>query len=126
MTTYQDCPKSVVKRLLSRVPDESKPTFAETIMATSTRNPRPNSFNAQVADLQTGESVSKIRAIDPTTPVQRLPEELPSVRQQVRNACAPAVTRAKEQTGADYTVEVGDVVMPAGNFYVVAVVTRVS
>lgn len=90
------------------------------------RGPRAGSFNAQVIELNPGESVSKVRALDPTTSVSRLVDELPSVRQQVRNACSPAVARAKEMTGNTYSVEVGDCVMPNGTFFVVAVVTRTN
>lgn len=85
---------------------------------------RSGSFNSQVLELSPGESVSKVRPLDPTITVQRLPAELPLIREQVRNSCAPAVKRAREQTGSTYSVEVGDVVMPGGSLYVVAVVTR--
>ena len=87
---------------------------------------RAKSFAAQVRELNPGESVSKVRAMDPTMPISRLPDEMPLLREQVRNACAPSVARAKETTGGRYTTEVGDIVMPSGNFYVVAVVTRVG
>lgn len=91
---------------------------------TNVRGPSAGSFNTQVIELNPGESVSKVRAVDPTIPISRLPDEMPAIRQQVRNACAPAVTRAKEATGGIYTVEVGDCLMFSGGFYVVAVVTR--
>ncbi len=90
------------------------------------RGPRPGSFNAQVQELNPGESVSKVRMVDVTMTVDRLPDEMPALRQQVRNSVAPAVARAKEIVGGDYTVEVGDVVMPSGKLYVVAVVTRTA
>lgn len=84
------------------------------------------SFPDQLRGLNPGESFSRVRAIDPTTPVSRLPDELPNLRQQVRNNCMPAIARATKTTGYTYTCEVGDVIMPAGNFYVVAVITRVA
>ncbi len=95
-------------------------------MQTTTRAPRPGSFNSQVAELNPGECVSKVRPVEPTTSVQRLPQELPAMRTQVRNACAPAVSRAKATTGGEYTVEVGDCIMPNGTMFVVAVVTRTA
>lgn len=98
----------------------------EDMMNTKTRGPRAGSFNSQVAELNPGECVSKVRPVDPTTPVHRLPEELPTMRSQVRNACAPAVSRAKASTGGEYTVEVGDCIMPNGTMFVVAVVTRTA
>lgn len=85
---------------------------------------KSSSFYAQVLDLAPGESCSRVRAVDPTTSVERLPEELPEIKQQLRNACTPAVTNAKEKTGGTYSIEVGEVVMPKGRMYVLAVVTR--
>jgi hypothetical protein len=85
---------------------------------------KSTSFQAQVNELQPGESCSKVRAVDPTTPVSRLPDELPSLRQQVRNTITPAVRRATETSGSKFTIEVGDVVMPAGRLYIVGIVTR--
>ena len=85
---------------------------------------KSSSFFAQVLDLAPGDSCSRVRPVDPTTSVERLPEELPEIKQQLRNACTPAVTNAKEKTGGTYSIEVGEVVMPKGRMYVLAVVTR--
>lgn len=90
------------------------------------RAPRACSFATQVTNLAPGESVSKIKAIDQTLTIARIPEELPAMRQQLRNSVTPAVTRAKEVTGGAYAIEVGDVQMPSGMFYAVAVVTRTN
>lgn len=91
---------------------------------TITMNEDTPSFNALVLGLDVGDCVSKVRKIDSATPLSSIPEMLPGVRQQVRSACAPAIARAKLQTGGTYSVEVGDTPMPGGNYYVVAVVTR--
>lgn len=85
---------------------------------------KSSSFYAQVFDLTPGESCSRVRPVDPTTSVERLPEELPEIKQQLRNAVTPAVTNAREKTGGTYSIEVGEVVMPKGRMYVLAVVTR--
>ena len=90
------------------------------------RAPRPASFATQVLTLAPGESVCRTKAIDQTLTIARIPEELPAMRQQLRNAVTPAVTRAKEATGATYTIEVGDVQMPSGMYYAVAVITRTN
>jgi hypothetical protein len=90
------------------------------------RAPRPASFATQVLTLAPGESVCRIKPIDQTLTIARIPEELPAMRQQLRNAVTPAVTRAKEVTGATYAIEVGDVQMPSGMFYAVAVITRTN
>lgn len=76
--------------------------------------------------LAPGECVAQVRAVDQTMTVARLPEEMPALRQQLRNAVTPAVTRAKEATGNTYTIEVGDVQMPSGMLYAVAVVTHTN
>ncbi len=89
------------------------------------RGPRLSSFNARVLDLAPGESTSKMRQVDPTTTVERLAPELPMLREQVRNSTTPAVTNArKHHANAKYSIEVGDLLMPSGRLFVVAVVTR--
>jgi hypothetical protein len=82
------------------------------------------SFNAQVAGLNSGESCAKVRALDPTMTVADLPDEMPAIRQQVRNATMSAVSRARESTGNQYGIQVGEAVMPDGSIYIVAIVTR--
>ena len=83
-----------------------------------------SSFNSQVALLNPGESCAKVRALDPTMTVARIPEEMPAIRQQVRNATMSAVSRARESTGNQYGIQVGEAVMPDGSIYIVAIVTR--
>lgn len=95
--------------------------IAQLIMANNPR--KSSSFQAQVLDLEPGDSCSRVRAVDSTMPVSRLPEELPILRQQLRNGIAPAVKRAGESTGRGYAVEVGETVMPGGTLYIVAVIT---
>lgn len=92
----------------------------------SSRAPRAAAFSTRVLMLAPGECVAQVRAVDQTMTVARLPEEMPALRQQLRNAVTPAVTRAKEATGNTYTIEVGDVQMPSGMLYAVAVVTRTN
>lgn len=116
--------RALIAELIESLESHIEDTLAN--MNTKTRGPRAGSFNSQVAELNPGECVSKVRPVDPTTPVHRLPEELPTMRSQVRNACAPAVSRAKASTGGEYTVEVGDCIMPNGTMFVVAVVTRTA
>lgn len=88
---------------------------------------RSASFNARVLDLAPGESAAKLRAVDPTCPVDRLKSELAPMREQVRNATTPAVTNAKKHhKGATYTIEVGDLLLPSGAMFVIAVVTRLT
>ena len=90
------------------------------------RSIRQVPFSAQVLALAPGESACRTKAIDQTMTVARFPEEMPALRQQLRNAVTPAVARAREATGNTYTIEVGDVQMPSGMLYAVAVVTRTN
>ncbi len=96
----------------------------EPIMTDTTPRTRSSSFAAVVLDLAPGESASRVRKVDGTMSVERLTDELPELRQQMRNAIAPAVKRASEQTGRTYSVEVGEMIAPKGTLYLVAVVTR--
>lgn len=93
---------------------------------TMANNPRKSgSFQAQINDLEVGESCSKVRAVDPSLPVAELHEALPALRQQLRNVIAPAVKRATEQQPSHtYATEVSEVLMPGGTLYIVAIVTR--
>ena len=94
-------------------------------MSNMARNTRPNSFVDQIAGLKPGESISKVRGVDPTMTVDRMPAEMPALREQVRNLCQPAMARARQVVkDANYTCEVGTMVMPAGSIFVVGVVTR--
>lgn len=93
---------------------------------TATKQPRPPSFAHQVLTLGPGESACRTKPIDQTLTIARIPEEMPALRQQLRNAVTPAVARAKEATGNVYSIEVGDVQMPSGMLYAVAVVTRTN
>lgn len=95
-------------------------------MNTTIRGPVAGSIHDQIAKLNPGECFSRARPLDPTLTVDRFRDELPAIRQQVRNSIAAPLQRAKETTGATYSVEVGDVVMPNGTMYVVAVVSRQS
>lgn len=86
---------------------------------------RSSSFAAQVADLQQGESCAKVKVINPGLLVGEMGKELPLVRERLRNACAPVIAAAKAASpGKEFSVEVGDLWMPRGNLYVVAVVSR--
>jgi hypothetical protein len=97
------------------------------LVTTVVSQPRMSSFNARVAELVIGECAAKIRTVDNTCSVERLPAELPAIREQARNATTPAVTRAKQlNPGATYSIEVGDWLSPRGRLFVIAVVTRES
>lgn len=99
-------------------------TLTSDDMTASTTTFKPGSHADKISALQVDESHSYVRAVDPTMTVARIPAELPMLRQQVRNAVMPSVARARQHTGHDYRVEVGDIVMPSGTMFVVAAITR--
>lgn len=112
----------VFNSILSFIQDPSNAyQITDLIMANNPK--KSSSFQAQVLDLSPGESCSKVRAVDPSTPVGRLPDELSTLRQNLRNTIAPAIKRATDLTGHAYTAEVGETVMPGGTLYIVAIVT---
>jgi len=113
-TPNPDTVMSLLSKSSNPPPEASKP-----------RGPRSSSFNARVLDLAIGDSCAKMRSVDPTTTVERLTAELPMLREQVRNATTPAVTKAKQHhKDSKYSIEVGDLLLPSGRLFVVAVVSR--
>ena len=94
----------------------------------TTQRPRrtPYSFSAAVAALSPGEEVAKLHRIDTSATFESIQSALPEMRDTLRNNIAPAVARAKESTGGQYSVEVTDFMTNARNWFLIAVVTRTS
>lgn len=87
---------------------------------------KQSSFQAQVLDLEVNETASRAIALDDIEKLAYLLTALPAEREKLRNNVAPAVRRAKEKVdGADYKVEISDV-LTGSNLFVVAFVTRVA
>lgn len=86
----------------------------------------PYSFSAAVAGLAVGEEVAKLQRIDTSATFESIQSALPEMRDTLRNNIAPAVARAKEATGGQYSVEVTDFMTNARNWFLIAVVTRTS
>ena len=84
----------------------------------------PLSFDSQVAALKAGECVSKVRPIDPTETIEAIAQALPDLRVQMRNALAQPIARAKKRCGGQYSINVGETVMPDGSMYLVGIVKR--
>jgi hypothetical protein len=87
---------------------------------------KSSSFAAQVLDLEVGETAPRISRIDPGATIAVIAESLPDLRNSMRNGVSSAVRRAMERTGGEYSVEVTDFTTPAGAWFVLALVTRVS
>lgn len=87
---------------------------------------RASSFSSAVADLAVGQTASRAIRLDPETSLAELAERGSEWREAMRNNIAPAVRRAREQTGGEYEVEVSDALTPSRRFYIVAFVTRTA
>lgn len=88
---------------------------------------KQSSFAAQVLDLDVGQCASRVTAVEQGDMLGSIAINMPGMRDNLRNGCAPAIKRAKERTpGAEYTTEIGVMTMPAMTMYVVAVVTRLA
>ena len=87
---------------------------------------RSGSFTAQVADLALGDTASKLLAIPGDTALCDIQKDLPALRERLRNNVASSVKHAKARTSGAYTVEVCDLHTPSGQWFVIALVTRIE
>lgn len=87
---------------------------------------RTGSFNAQVLDLAPGETASKAQRIDDTLQIAEVQQSLAVMRQDLRNNITKVASRAKEQTGGEYRVEVTDFLTHERNWFLVGLVTRTA
>lgn len=87
---------------------------------------RTSSFAAVVTDLEVGQHASRVVRVDPNMKVGELTEGLRVIKDTLRNAISSTVAAAKRRTSGTYSIELGDVVMPGGSIFVVAVITRLD
>lgn len=105
----------------------TNPNTEDHTMGITTRHRRqPLSFAAAVANLEPGEEFAKLQRIDTSATFESIQSALPEMRDTLRNNIAPAVARAKEATGGQYSVEVTDFMTNARNWFLIAVVTRTA
>ena len=90
------------------------------------RRRREASFSAAVADLDVGEQVAKLTRIDASLSLDEVQAQMVEMQKTIRNNTVPAVARAKERTGGQYTIEVTDFMTNAKNWFLIAVVTRTA
>lgn len=96
-------------------------------MGITTRHRRqPLSFAAAVANLEPGEEFAKLQRINASATFESIQATLPAMRDTLRNNIAPAVARAKAETGGQYSVEVTDFMTTSRNWFLIAVVTRTA
>jgi hypothetical protein len=84
---------------------------------------RQLSLAQQIADLDIGKSVSMAERHDGDAATK---DVITDTRVRMRNLVAAAVKRAKDRTGATYTVESGEISTRTLDLLVVLVITRLS
>lgn len=87
---------------------------------------RSNSFATQVAELEIGESVSRVSPIPDTLSLHELQQVMSTMRQTLRNNTTPSVRQAMARTGGEYRIEVADTRTASDRFFLVAIVTRTA
>lgn len=94
--------------------------------AESTSRRRDSSFATVVASLDVGHTAARAMRLHPSTPLGDLELEGARWKEALRNNTAPAVKRAREQTGGEYEVEVTEAMTTKRRIYIVALVTRTA
>jgi len=79
------------------------------------------SIRAMIAALEVGETFSHAQQFAPTD-LHLLNETKSTLRQNF----SPAVKRAKDATGYEYTMETTETLTSMGNIYVVVLITRTN
>lgn len=102
---------------------QTEPTDPDTM--TDAPTPRPGSFQYALTSLAVGESISKVRKLAGTDiNVADYQAEMTSLKRTMGNGLRNALVRANEATGGTYSLQVGDTLTSAGEFWCVAIITR--
>jgi hypothetical protein len=88
---------------------------------------KAGSFQSQVEALSPTESCARIKKVgaDNLT-LGQIQAKLPDEREKLRNGLQPVIARARTATGGTYTTEVWQSISPAGDIYLVGMVTRTA
>lgn len=86
---------------------------------------RSGSLTSAIADLQLGsDPVAKVYMVEPDVKAQDLRAVLSTEKERMRNNVTSCVVAARKRVpGADYSIEVGEILMGSG-VYVVALISR--
>jgi len=99
------------------------PTDPDTM--TDAPTPRPGSFQYALTSLAVGESISKVRKLaGKDINVADYQAEMTALKRAMGNGLRNALVRANESTGGTYSLQVGDTLTSAGEFWCVAIITR--
>lgn len=83
-------------------------------------------FVQQLTSLSVGEHASRAWQVEGDKTLWELANEITTIKRTARNNTVPSITVATRRTGATYRLESGEFVTPAGNYFIVVVVTRTS
>ena len=102
---------------------QTEPTDPDTM--TNAPAPRPGSFQYALTSLAVGESISKVRKLaGKDINVADYQAEMTALKRTMGNGLRNALVRANEATGGTYSLQVGDTLTSAGEFWCVAIITR--
>ena len=87
----------------------------------------PDSFTSQIERLEVGQCVSRTELINcPSARLEDVQASLSAWKTDLRNRSAPSLKYAKQRTNNTYRMEVCDFMTGDYNWYITAVVTRLS
>jgi hypothetical protein len=97
----------------------------QTLLDLEPANQFNGSFSELLRLLPVGQCAAKVKRLDwDNLPSNNDPLMLRSMREDLRNSLASAVSRARIANNGFYNIEVTECTTPGGNIYLVAVVTR--
>lgn len=84
------------------------------------------SLTSQIAALDVGESVAKLKRIDGDITMAEYAEQGTTWRESLRDNASSSMRAAKARTGGTYEIEVADLTTTGRNVFLVAIVTRTA
>lgn len=87
---------------------------------------RESSFAAVVADLEVGQSASRVHHLNSEMTLAEMQRDMREMKAMIANNAKPSVNIARQRTGGEYRVETGETITTAGRVFLVVIVTRVA
>jgi hypothetical protein len=84
------------------------------------------SLTSQIANLPVGECVSKARRVPGNLTLSTYADSAIEANEKLRSSVGSCVRSAKERSGGEYTIEIGDLLTTQRSLYLVAVITRTA
>lgn len=86
---------------------------------------KPISYSQLIAELQVGETASKVRRQPDKVPLEFALGDLSQRKEAMRNSISSMIRTIKQRTGGEYTHEVTELLTSRG-LYIVSLVTRTA